>query len=110
MSCGILILRRKKVSVNLVNVDFLVYIPLLISFFYFVFFIGMATKFDQSMYARMRAKKNEPLSNLGAKNVKVTDKGAFVTPATPVTPGIEMARMASPITLVEEIPPQQKRQ
>ena len=50
----------------------------------------------------MRAKKNEPLSNLGAKNVKVTDKGASVTPATRVTPGIETARMASPITLVEE--------
>ena len=67
MSYGILILRRKKVSVNLVNVDFLVYIPLLISFFYFVFFIGMATKFDQSMYARMRAKKNEPCPTLGQK-------------------------------------------
>ena len=70
----------------------------------------MATKFDQSMYTRMRAKKNEPLSNLGAKNVKVTDKDASITPATPVTPGIETARTASPITLVEEIPPQQKRQ
>ena len=58
----------------------------------------------------MRAKKNEPLSNLGAKNVKVMDKGASVTPATSVTPGIETARTASSITLVEEIPPQQKRQ
>ena len=70
----------------------------------------MATKFDQSMYTRMRAKKNEPLSNLGAKNVKVMDKGASITPATSVTPSIKTARTASPITLVEEIPPQQKRQ
>ena len=62
------------------------------------------------MYTRMMAKKNEPLSNLGAKNVKVTDKGAFVTLATLATPGIETARMASPTTLVEEIPPQRKRQ
>ena len=58
----------------------------------------------------MRVKKNEPLSNLGAKNVKVTDKGAFVTPATLVTPGVETTRTASPTTSVEEIPPQRKRQ
>ena len=48
-------------------------------------------KFNQIMYARMKAKKNEPLSNLRAKNVKVTDKGASITPATPTTPGIETA-------------------
>ena len=70
----------------------------------------MTTKFNQSMYARMRAKKNEPLSNLRAKNVKVTNKGASVTPATPATPGIETAWTASPTTLVEEIHPQWKRQ
>ena len=69
----------------------------------------MTTKFNQGMYARMRAKKNEPLFNLGTKNVKVTDKGASVTPATLVTPGIETARTASPTTSVEEIPPQRKR-
>ena len=67
-------------------------------------------KFNQSMYARMRAKKNEPLSNLGAKNVKVTDKGASVKPATPVTPGVKMTRTASPTTSIEEIPPQWKSQ
>ena len=57
----------------------------------------------------MRAKKNKPLSNLGAKNVKVMDKGASVAPTTPITPSIEMARKASPTTSVEEIPPQWKR-
>ena len=57
----------------------------------------------------MRAKKNEPLSNLGAKNVKVMDKGASVTLATPVTPGTETARTASSATLVEEISPYWKR-
>ena len=69
----------------------------------------MMKKFNQSMYARMRAKKNEPLSNLGAKNVKVMDKGASITPTTLVTLGIETARMASPATSVEEILPQRKR-
>ena len=53
----------------------------------------------------MRAKKNEPLSNLGAINVRVMDKGAFVTPATPATPGTKTMRTASPATLVEEIIP-----
>ncbi|KAL0011656.1 hypothetical protein SO802_006764 [Lithocarpus litseifolius] len=71
---------------------------------------GMTTKFNQSMYARMRAKKNVPLSNLGAKTVRVMDKGAFVTPATSVTPGTETTRTASLATLVKEILPQQKRQ
>ena len=70
----------------------------------------MTTKFNQSMYTRIRAKKNEPLSNLGAKNVKVTNKCSSVTPATPATLGIETAMTASPTTSVEEIPPQQKRQ
>ena len=71
----------------------------------------MTTNFNQSMYAQMRAKKNEPLSNLRAKTVQVMDKGAFVTLATPVTPGTETTRTASPATLVEEIIPlQNKRQ
>ena len=45
----------------------------------------MMTKFNQGMYARMRAKKNEPLYNLGAKAVRVVEKGVSVTPATPST-------------------------
>ena len=52
----------------------------------------------------MRAKENEPLSNLKAKNVKVTDKGVSITPVTLVTPGVETMRMASPTTSVEESP------
>ena len=59
----------------------------------------------------MRAKKNEPLSNLGARTVRVMDKGAFITPATPATPGIETTRTVSLATSVEEIIPlQNKRQ
>ena len=59
----------------------------------------------------MRAKKNDPLSNLGARNVRVMDKGASITPTTPATPGTEMMRIASPTTLVEEIIPlRNKRQ
>ncbi|KAK9991671.1 hypothetical protein SO802_026656 [Lithocarpus litseifolius] len=61
----------------------------------------MTTKFNQSMYARMRAKKIEPLSNLGAKTVRVTEKGAPVAAMTPLTLGTESARTASPDTSVE---------
>ena len=36
----------------------------------------MTTKFNKDMYARMRGKKDEPLSALGTKSVRITDKGA----------------------------------
>ena len=43
-------------------------------FFFFFFFLSksfsfveMTTKFNQEMYAKMRVKKNEPLSNLEEK-------------------------------------------
>ena len=55
----------------------------------------MTTKFNQSMYAWMRAKKNEPLSSLRAKIVRVMEKGDPVTITTPSTPGTEAVRMAS---------------
>ena len=69
----------------------------------------MTTKFNQSMYARMRAKKNEPLSSLGAKTVWVMEKGGPVTTATPSTPDTETVRTASPNTSVKEINPRSKR-
>ena len=34
----------------------------------------MTTKFDQEMYARIKGKKNEPLSSIGQKRLRVTDK------------------------------------
>ena len=54
------------------------------------------------MYAKMRAKKNEPLSNLGKMVVHVVEKG---TPVTLVTSVPEVARIASLATLMEEITP-----
>lgn len=53
----------------------------------------------------MMAKKNKPFSNPGAKTVRVMDKGASITLATPATPGTEMTRTASLATSVEEIIP-----
>ena len=43
-------------------------------FFFFFFLVGMTMNFNQDMYAKMRSKKNEPLSNLGKRTVRVTGK------------------------------------
>ena len=67
----------------------------------------MTTKFNQGMYAKMRAKKNKPISNLEKRVVHVGEKGVSVTPSIPVT---EPMRTASPVTLVEEITPLPKRE
>ena len=67
----------------------------------------MRTKFNKDMYAKMRSKKDEPLSSIGKKGVYVMGKGPSVTPvtsATPIISVVETVRTASPATLVEEIP------
>ena len=73
----------------------------------------MTTKFNKDMYAKMRSKKDEPLSNIGKKGVRVTGKGPLVTPVTSATlivSAVETVRIASPATSVEEIPtPSSKR-
>ena len=69
----------------------------------------MTTKFNQGMYARMRAKKNDPLSNLGTKGVRVMENGILVTTATPSTPAVKSMRTTSPATSIEKIPPQRNK-
>ena len=73
----------------------------------------MSTKFNKDMYAKMRSKKDEPLSSIEKKGVLVTGKGPLVTPVTSATlivSAIETVRTASPATSVEEIPtPSSKR-
>ena len=67
----------------------------------------MTTKFNKDMYAKMRAKKGEPLSNIGKKTVRVIGRGSSSVPATSVTPvvsGAETTRITSPLTSVEELP------
>ena len=67
----------------------------------------MMTKFNKAMYAKMRSKKDEPLSSIGKKGVRVTGKGPSVTPVastTPIVSSVETARTVSPTTSVEEIP------
>ena len=67
----------------------------------------MTTKFNKDMYAKMRSKKDEPLSNIGKKTMRVTGKGPSVAPLVSVNPIVsvtETMKTASPTTLVEEIP------
>ena len=71
----------------------------------------MMTKFNKDMYAKMRSKKGEPLSNIGKRTVRIIRKGLTSTiSVTPIVSGTETTRMASPDTSVEKIPtPASKR-
>ena len=67
------------------------------------------TKFNKDMYARMRSKKDEPLSTLGTKSVRITDRGVPILVALPSSPTSALARVASPTPSVEELPSRNKR-
>ena len=69
----------------------------------------MMKKLNKDMYARMRSKKNEPLSVLGTKSIRITDRGVLILTALPSSPTSAPARVASPTPLVEELPPCNKR-
>ena len=73
----------------------------------------MANKFDKDMYVKMRSKKDESLSNLGKRIVRVTEKGPPATPGVLVAlvvTGTEVTRTGSLTTSVKEIPtPTSKR-
>ena len=73
----------------------------------------MTTKFNKDMYAKMRSKKDEPLSSIGKKGIRVTGKGlsaTLVASITPIIASVETVRTTSPAVAVEEIPtPSSKR-
>ena len=69
----------------------------------------MTTKFNKDMYARMRGKKDEPLSAIGTKSVRITDRGVPILSALPSSPTSAPARGTSPTPSVEEVPPRNKR-
>ena len=71
--------------------------------------VEMMTKFNKDMYARMRSKKDEPLSALGTKSVRITDRGVPILAALPSSPTFAPARVASPTSSMEELPPYNKR-
>ena len=71
--------------------------------------VEMTTKFNKDMYARMRGKKDEPLSALGTKSVRITDRGVTILATLPSSPSFAPARGASLTPSVEEVPPRNKR-
>ena len=69
----------------------------------------MTMKFNKDMYARMRNKKDEPLSVIGTKSIRITDRGAPILMALPSSPTSIPAGVASPSPSVEELTPRNKR-
>ena len=66
----------------------------------------MTTKFNKDMYTKMKANKDESLSNIGKKTMRITGRGSPAVPATSTTPvasSAEMTRTTSPSTSIEEL-------
>ena len=105
-------LREKRVSPRFVSTEseYSIYSK---NFFFFFdkcfLLVEITTKFNKDMYARMRGKKDEPLSALGTKSVRITDRGVPILAALPSSPTSAPARSASPTPSVEEVPPRNKR-
>ena len=69
----------------------------------------MTTKFNKDMYARMRSKKDEPLSAIGTKSIRITDRGAPILATLPSSPTSVPTGVASLTPSVEKLPPRNKR-
>ena len=96
-------MKEKRVSVRFVSVD-----PFVLTWINInkcSLLAEMTTKFNKDMHARMRNKKDEPLSAIGTKSVRITERGALIlavlpSTLTPVTVGI-----ASPTPSMKELTP-----
>ena len=61
------------------------------------FFVKMKTKFNQEFYARIKAKKNEPLSSIGQRSLRFVEneKEKEATEKSLSTPALDEGRVAS---------------
>ena len=100
-------MKEKRVSVRFVNVAFLVLTWININKCSFL--AEMTTKFNKDMYAWMRNKKDEPLSAIGTKFVRITDRGALILAVLPSSSTPVMGGTTSPTPLLEELTPRNKR-
>ena len=71
--------------------------------------VEMTTKFNKDMYAQMRSKKEEPLSALGTKSVRITDRGIPILAVLLSSPTSAPTRVVSLTPSVEELLPRNKR-
>ena len=69
----------------------------------------MKTKFNKDMYARMRNKKDEPLSALRAKSICITERGSPIIAALLSTPTPVTVGTASPTLSVKKLTPRHKK-
>ena len=109
MCCNLLTLREKRVSLRFVSATYFSFVFTWIIIDKCLLLAEMTTKFNKDMYARIRGKKDEPLSALGTKSVRITDRGVLILAALPSSPTSAPTKVASPTPLVEELPPRNKR-
>ena len=75
----------------------------------------MKTKFNKDIYAKVKGKKNEPLSNIGQRRLKIVDKEKEKEKEKESiergssTPTLDEGRVASPALSIEEVVPPTKR-
>ena len=68
----------------------------------------MTSKFNEDMYAKIKAKKNEPLSSIGQKTLRITDKEKErekeVAERDSSTLTLDEGRTTSPTISLKEVP------
>ena len=68
----------------------------------------MTSKFSKDMYAKIKAKKNESLSSIGQKTLRITDKEKEkekeAAKRGSSTPTLDEGRTTSPAISIEEVP------
>ena len=71
----------------------------------------MPTKFNQELYAKIKAKKNEPLSSIGLRRLRVVEKEKEkeVMEKGSSTPTLDEGRAAFPSVSIEEMVPRGKK-
>ena len=81
--------------------------------FFFFFFVEMKTKFNQELYNKIKSKKNEPLSSISQRRVKVIEKEKEkekeVAKKGSSTPALDEGQIASLDLSSKEVTPHAKK-
>ena len=69
------------------------------------------SKFNKDMYAKIKGKKNEPLSSIGQKTLSITDKEKEkeIVERGSSTSTLDEGWVASPAVSIEEVPAPKRR-
>ena len=69
------------------------------------------SKFNKDMYAKIKGKKNEPLSSIGQKTLSITDKEKEkeIVERGSSTSTLDEGRVASLAVSIEEVPAPKRR-